>query len=64
MVDASVDSSASVLRGLIGYGTYNRQEGMMDLVFKLLKGEIEEGLVTSEGIYCYNSFGYDYDERG
>ena len=37
---------------------------MMDLVFKLLKGEIEEGLVTSEGIYCYNSFGYDYDERG
>lgn len=63
MVDAAVDSSASVLRGEIGYGTYQRQDGMMDLILQLVKGEIEEGYATGEGIYCYNSFGYVYDER-
>lgn len=63
MVDASADSSASVLRGEIGYGTYERQEGVMDLIIQLVKGELEEGHVTGEGIYCYNSFGYVYDER-
>ena len=63
MVDASVDSSASVLRGEIGYGTYQREEGVMDLILQLVKGEVEEGLITGEGIFCYNSFGYIYDER-
>lgn len=63
MVDASTDSSASVLRGEIGYGTYQREEGVMDLIIRYLEGELEEGYTTGEGIYCYNSFGYVYDER-
>lgn len=63
MVDASTDSSASVLRGEIGYGSYHREEGVMDLIFRLVKGELEEGYVTGEGIFCYDSFGYIYDER-
>lgn len=63
MVDASTDSSASVLRGEIGYGTYPREEGVMDLIVRYQEGELEEGYTTGEGIYCYNSFGYVYDER-
>ena len=54
MVDASTDSLASVLRGEIGYGTYQREEGVMDLIVRYQEGELEKGYTTGEGIYCYN----------
>jgi len=62
-VEASTDSSVSVFRGLVGVGTADRGVGIMDKVFKLVTGEIEEGSLLSEGMYTEDTVGFNFDNR-